>query len=181
MPSVYPGDIDTWDTYDPGDTIHDSMIEKIQEAVAGLEALVGKTSSAVTTSHVYRMAALEAKTAFWNEYTGAAVFSSVFTATHTWQTLDLSAIVGSRAALCFFEMVDTGSHGYKFKPKDSAGGAAPSAFDQGADGNSSVYAVDFGTSGHYTFLIMPTDSDGCIEMSAGSTSSTLTIKLLGFV
>jgi hypothetical protein len=67
MPSNFPTSLDSYAGHNPGDTILDTYVDDLEDAIKAIEATVGITGSAVATSHDYRIAQLEAGGA----YTGA--------------------------------------------------------------------------------------------------------------
>jgi hypothetical protein len=106
---------------------------------------------------------------------GSTVFNTTMSATSTFQDLDLSAKVGSNAAIVHLEvkMGAGGGHWYVAKPK----GYGSSTFSSHlAYGGGTAY----GSAGTYTYLTVGTDSSGYIQ-HASQSAGTITIKLVGYV
>ena len=107
---------------------------------------------------------------------GATVFDGQLTDGSTWQDLDLSSIVGARSALVFLEILQSGGSGVDFKSKPKGYGGAYSAHPfTGAS------TCDFSASGQYGYAIVATDSAGVIQIAGGSTTPSLTIKLIAWI
>ena len=94
----FPTSLDSYSTKNSGDTISESHINDPQDAIEALEAKVGVDSSAVTTSHDYKLSHLfnDRGDSSGTDYTHANL-----TEDGTWRDLDLSSIVsaGAKAVL----------------------------------------------------------------------------------
>lgn len=71
MPSNFPTSLDSYAGHNPGDVILDTHVDNVEDAIEAIEATVGITGSAVTASHDYRIAALEALPVVFGTITAA--------------------------------------------------------------------------------------------------------------
>ena len=121
----------------------------------------------------------DASAGFWHT-DGSTVFNTSMTAANTFQDLDLSAKVGSNAALVFLEVHNNGSDLFVCKPK-GYGSATFSKHNPGADTQGfGCCLIDHNTD-DYGYVTVATDSSGVIQIGSGSNSETFTIKLVGYV
>lgn len=177
MATNFPISLDDFANYVDGTTIMESaVLNDMQFAIEALQAKAGIDSSAVTSSHDYKIAQLEA--ASFLNISSATVFNTSLTSSNTWQDLDLSSEVGVNAALVFFEIKAGGSIDFWYKPKgQGAGSAANHRMDGGGIGN-----IDFPAGGNkYTYGICMTDGSGVIQIAGDDNSNTLTIKILSYI
>lgn len=113
---------------------------------------------------------------------GSTVFNASLTTANTWQDLDLSAKVGSNFALCFFEITESAGLGYVYKMKPKGYGSSTFAnHTYGSNGQGTACSVDFSGTGKYIYWTCGTDTSGIVQIGSDSASSTLVIKLVGYV
>ena len=108
---------------------------------------------------------------------GATVYNAVMAVANTWYDLDLSAIVGNHNALCYFEILASAAVHYTMKPKDF--GAGVSAHSGEGDRGTCLHYSTLGTM--YSYFICPTDSNGVLQHGATNNTSTMTLKLIGYI
>ena len=99
------------------------------------------------------------------------------TTAETLQDLDLSGTIGNNAALCFLEVSDTAGDIIVVRPKGYGGAWSSHAFN----GMNGCGVVDFLSGSEYVYMIVAADASGVIQIGATSNSSTVTIKLVGYI
>lgn len=122
-----------------------------------------------------QIAAAVAGAGFWKT-DGTQVFNTSMTAANTFQDLDLSAQVGSNNALVFIQITGTTGAIVLVKPKGEGG--VYSKHDT-ADGGSC--RVDLDSSGDFAYVVTTTDASGVIQIAAQDNSTTITMKLIGYI
>jgi hypothetical protein len=111
----------------------------------------------------------------WWTYDGSTVFNTSLTAANTWQSLDLSAYVGSNRALCYAKVTAGGAlDGWGFG-LDETGAWTPHTAYAGANNVAFAGASD---SAYVTFV---TNSNGTITHAATNNATSVTIQLLGYL
>ncbi len=113
---------------------------------------------------------------FWKT-SGATVLNATMAAATTFQDLDLSGTVGSNAALVFLEVSETQGDIVVVKPKGFGGIYTKHSFGT----NEGACINDFAASSQFCYFIVATDSSGVIQIAASTNSSTITVKLIGYV
>jgi len=100
-------------------------------------------------------------------------FNTSLTAANTFQDLDLSGVVGSNRAVCYFQ-VSTGAGPVDFamKPK-SYGGAAAAHFGQEGAGTTS-----FSGASEYSYLVCSTDASGILQIAASDNTTSFAVILI---
>ncbi len=110
--------------------------------------------------------------------TPAVVFNTTVTSTNTWQDLNLSGTIGSKHALCFFEVKCSGGGIFRIKQK---GLGSTTVTDHDVEFNSGCANINFFQNNKFGYVTMSTNSSGIVEIAHNSNSETLTIRLLGFI
>ena len=107
---------------------------------------------------------------------GTTVFNATMTAGSTFQDLDLSSYVGSNSALCYFEVTtNAGPLQVSVKPKGNGGDGSKHLTGYHSAGNTSI------VSNCYQYLVSGTNSSGVVQIAANNNTSTVTIKLIGYI
>ncbi len=122
---------------------------------------------------------------FWNT-SGSESSKTSMSSTNIFEDVNLSGIVGSNTALVYLQFRETanGNHIYAFRQKGGPGGTNPFAapgWQQSGNDQASLSSVDFANTGDYCYLMVPTDSNGFIEIASNSTAATLEITVIGFI
>ncbi len=122
-------------------------------------------------------------TTFWTT-SGATVFNTTMSSANTFQDLDLSATIGSNAALCFFEVSNTTNvdAAYVMKPNGEGGVFTKhilTSEPKNAHGGTVTFSGNTPT--EVSYMTCAADSSGIVEHGATSTSNTWTIKLIGYI
>lgn len=111
---------------------------------------------------------------------GSTVFNTTMTSANTFQDLDLSAKVGSNVALVFLEVTGGAINVvYCCKPKGYGG-----VFSKHFHVSNYPYGVGVfkpEATDEFAYLVCATDSSGILQHGYANNSSTLTIKLVGFI
>ena len=147
---------------------HNNMMD----AIDALEAKVGVTDSAVTSSLDYKVSH---KGAFAS---GVTVFNAYVAAANTWQDLDLSAQVGANVAMVYLEATGASALTLAVKPKGFGSATFSNHYSASIIGASAATL-----NGKYVYLVCFTDSAGVIQIGAnygGSATYNMTIKLIGY-
>ena len=124
---------------------------------------------------------------FYNDNSGeAAVFSAVLGANGTFQDLDLSSVVGSNYALCFFQVrkVSGTDTYYAMKPKGQgvATFARHLAESPASALGGCVAVMLHDAASEYAYMTCATDSAGAIQHGVTTVASrTIEVKLLGYI
>jgi len=172
----FPTSLDNFTNHTDGTTVLTAAIlNEIREAVNALEAKLGINGSGVTSSHDYKIAQLESGLI---TASGVTVFDTTMTAANTWQDLNLSAQVGTKAAWVFLEWVNTGGDIIYAKPK-GYGGTPPNTTHL-ANSNCAFLGLADTLANNYVYTMLSTDGSGVIQIAANTNSSTHTIKLVSY-
>ena len=113
---------------------------------------------------------------FWVA-SGSTVMATSMTSSNTFQDLDLSSVVGANDALVFLEVKSSAGDLFFMKPKGLGGAQSVHTMD----GAGATGMCDFSGSNHFTYFAMATDSSGVIQVAASTSSTTFTIKVVGYI
>ncbi len=134
------------------------------------------TSAAVKDAYDTAISTAVTGTGFWKT-SGATVFNTTMTSAETFQDLDLSGTIGSNAGLCFLEVTANAGDIVIIRPKGYGGAWAAHHFV----GSNGVGYVDFSSGSEFVYMMVTADSSGVIQIAASTNSTTITIKLTGYV
>lgn len=115
---------------------------------------------------------------FWKT-DGSTVFNTSLTSALTFQDLDLSAKIGSNAALVFLEIKAGAAGAFAIKTKGFGGtlvqhtSAAANAY-----GGSQFHPE---AANEHCYMTIAADSSGIIQIGCVNNTTTFTIKLIGYV
>lgn len=118
----------------------------------------------------------------WN-LSGATVFNAQMAAANTFQDLDLSAKVGSNAALVFLEIANTTNNDctYAAKPKGTGSTFSKHKSNTGRPLSCGFAYFENDAPPEYAYITCVTDSNGVIQHGSSATANTFTIKLIGYI
>lgn len=124
-------------------------------------------------------------------FKSTSVFSSTMSVASNFQDLDLSAIVGSNAALCFLQVQMDGAAGgvmvYVCRPKGegSVTGTATQIFnDHRPESTREGYGsclINFAADDDFGYVMCSTDINGVLEHGFTQTAQTINVKLIGYI
>jgi len=113
---------------------------------------------------------------------GDQVFNDTLTAVDTWQSLDLSSIVGARTALVHLLVTATNTLWVGIKPSTSFGDSDFAKHCNRVGGQESGCSVGYVSgAGQYLTLSGFTKSDGTILIAGSNTAPTVTMTLIGWI
>lgn len=118
------------------------------------------------------------------EVDGSTVFNTSMTSANTFQDLDLSSEVGANSALVHLEVaIATNAASNWYAAKTKGYGSATFARHYQSGGNPSGGLVHSSDSGGTTYaqMTLMTDSSGVIQHGYNDNSTTITIKLIGYM
>lgn len=108
------------------------------------------------------------------------MFSGTCTTADTFQDLDLSSVTGSNAALVYLKVKSSTTTIVAFRPNGHTDGVSYSTLQALLDdGGCSIGGIH--TNNYVVYITTVTDSSGIVEWTAGSTSPTITISMVGYV
>jgi hypothetical protein len=182
MATNFPTSLDSYSALVDGtDVLEAADQNNVRDAIEAIEAKVGIDSSAVTSSHDYKIAQLEGGVVQEN---GSTVFNQSMGTANTFQDLDLSATVGARYVVVFLEVAipATGSTTF-YIAKTKGYGSATFTQHYQSGGNPNGGCIMSAESGETTYsqMTLMTDGAGVIQHGFTDNSTTITVKLIGFI
>ena len=182
MATTFPTSLDSMPDYTDGTTVLvASDSNNIADTVDALQAKVGIDSSAVATSHDYKIAQLEAKTVCTLTASGATVFNTTMASPASPQDLDLSAYVGSNMAIIWLEVYFTGTNGDFYNAKTKGFGTTTFADHTSAACQHGGCTVESDGTLCHSQMCLPTDSSGVIQHWFTDATTTITVKLIAYI
>lgn len=179
MATNFPTSLDAYAALVDGTDILEAADQNnVRDAIEVIEAKVGVNSSAVTTSHDYKIAQLEDDSPV--TASGATIFNAQVGTANTWEDVNISGTVGSKTTWCYIEVESTVAGSYvAVKTKGSGGTPTEHSSNSGNSGGSAHFSLV--TTGFYGQGVVVTDSAGKFEIACSTTSATLVIKLIAYI
>lgn len=177
----FPTGLDSLTRYIDGTTVMiASTLNNMQLAIEANQVKIGIDSSAVATSHDYKIAQIEAGVV---NASGATVFNSSMTAGDTFQDLDLSGTVGSNYAIVWLEVKLDGNAdpGEEYIAKTKGYGSATFAEHNGSQRQFGGCVLESDGLNAYAQMCLPTDTNGVIQHGFSNNADTVLVKLIAWI
>ncbi len=108
---------------------------------------------------------------------GSTVFNARLSVDEAWQDLDLSAKVGANVAMVYLEVTGSATVYFAVKPKGYGSADVGNHYQGEIAGASACYL----NSVKVCYLTCMTDSSGVIQIGGSDITTTITLKLVGYV